>query len=166
MEAQPKAPDHPASQKWDGIPMSPRFRGQDKRYISIGAKSITTNNLVTVIIEVGTEVPEKIAISLNSDLSKAPWISETNQVSWAIRKHDFSRAAWIPYTNQVVVDLGPDEGRHTIYGAAQWGGANTIQVTTIYVDVENTAPEIFITNPKQLLTSQPRADSRKRGALG
>ena len=104
--------------------------------------SLTTSNAtVNLIMTVGKQRPESIAVFVGREEEKNPRNSP---------------AKWIPYADKVRVDLGDGDGQRHIFVAARWQATDPGYWGNGFgMTVWRTKPPLFITNPAQTITFQP-----------
>ena len=118
-----------------------------KRYLEprIGNNHVTTNRLL-VKIDVGTEIPARIAYWV---LGKEPrHDSELNEA-------EINKLTWMPFQPEIMVDLGPGAGDRRIWFVTEFENPKGYMQTKRNVTVDDTMPTIVITYPTNRITSQP-----------
>jgi hypothetical protein len=149
----------------------------NKHFLSFHATTSfhLATNVIVLALDTGDEPPKQIAVMVKPlssppRSSTLPFQSPTNlaqmraasearmaafKAQVAEERIDFKTATWRPFTKLLPVELGPAEGKRLVLVAARWGGPETEHSTGTHVWVDRTPPQITITNPPQLETSQP-----------
>jgi hypothetical protein len=151
-----------------------------KRWIYLKLNSFhLATNFVVAAVKTGEEVPSEIALTVIQASAPATNASENSKntnrqdvwTDWRARreemktgsvqkKFDLQRLSWIPFTTNLPIDLGPGDGKRTLYIVARWGGATSRVATGETVVVDHAPPVVNITNPPERVTSQPLIDLR------
>jgi hypothetical protein len=136
-------------------------------------------NFVIAKVEIGEEIPSQIALIVaqpGSSNTSALDLSEALQAGPNVDRHaylesmnkrlealkarredrdEWQKATWIPFTDSLPIDLGPGDGARTIWIGAKWGGGGMEHASGTQVHIDHVPPLIVITNPVNLVTSQP-----------
>ncbi|HEX5219516.1 MAG TPA: hypothetical protein VFZ59_08100 [Verrucomicrobiae bacterium] len=101
----------------------------------------TTNARITLKLIIGQQTPEVIAVFVGRGEDLDP---------------DNTPARWIPFTETLPVDLGEGDGERHIFVAARWKATDrNYEGSGFEVTVSRSRAAVWITRPKQLVTSQP-----------
>lgn len=120
---------------------------RSKRYLwpEIGNNHLTTNR-VWVKIDVGTEIPVKIAY----------WVpGEERQYDNQLSEAEIKNLTWQPFQPEIMVDLGAGAGKRRIWFVAELENPHEYMQEERKVTIDDRPPTIVITYPTNKITSQP-----------
>ncbi len=130
------------------VPILAQNRWQPpKRYLGprIGNNHLTTNR-VLVKIDVGDEIPSRIAY----------WVpGQDRQYDNELTDAEIQRLDWKPFEPEIMVDLGSGAGNRRIWFVAEWANPKEYKQEERKVTVDDKLPSIVITYPTNRFTSQP-----------
>jgi len=118
-----------------------------KRYLmpDIGNTHVTTNK-VLVNIDVGTEIPTKIAYWIPG--KERPYDND-------LTADEISKLKWMPFQPEIMVDLGTGAGDRKIWFVTELENPHEYMQEEQVVTVDDSMPTIVITYPTNRITSQP-----------
>ena len=144
-------------------------------YISTTYPHITSSNSVPVQLEPITEVPESMAVLVQSEEALDAWRAKQAEVmeKWRMEfatnrsarpgaippmpgQNNYDSARWMPFKTNLLVDLGPGAGRREILFGFKFKGRpfnGSWSGSTITIQAE--APVVVFTSPQSRKTSQP-----------